>query len=115
MADPKVSAPVDSEPRCAWSESDDQFYEEGRCVTGKPALFYNCNECGPVCESHVCRCRPSLLAERAAAARRATIERCLAGLRKLGVPEIALAPVVAYLAGVDCQVSGIKTGSEARR
>jgi hypothetical protein len=86
-----------SEERCAWSLDDDENYPEGRCTTGKPALFYNCNESGPVCEEHVCRCRPSRLTERLEKARRDMIERCLSGLRKLGVPEAALGPVLVHL------------------
>jgi hypothetical protein len=87
---------VDSVPVCAWVY-DDEETPLTYCDTGKPAAFYNCNESGPVCEEHICRCRPSLLTERVEKARRGTIERCLAGLRKLGVPESALVPVIDHL------------------
>jgi len=107
-----TSAPVNSDHRCAWSREYDP--DEGepptppeRCSSGKRALFYNCNEAGPVCEDHTCRCRPKLLTERAEKARRDTIERCLRGLRRLGVPEAALVPVLAHL-----RVSGTNSERE---
>jgi hypothetical protein len=104
---------VDSDAQCSWhwetydaSEGETPTPPE-YCSTGKPALFYNCTEHGPVCEDHTCRCRPKLLTERAERARRDTIGRCLRGLRLLGVPEEALAPVLAHL-----QVSGITSERE---
>jgi hypothetical protein len=86
---PETIAPVDSDQPCAWSrETYDPLEGElptppERCATGKPALFYNCNESDPVCEDHVCRCRPSLLTERAEQARRYKIERVLRNAREL--------------------------------
>lgn len=82
-------APVESAPRCAWERDaghddldDDPFVlDKERCTTGKPALFYNCNENGPVCEEHVCRCHPSLLTERAEKARRDLIARAIQSAR----------------------------------
>jgi len=62
---------MEQETSCVWErETYDPFEGEAptppeRCTTGKPALYYNCNEHGPVCEHHTCRCRPSLLMERA--------------------------------------------------
>lgn len=90
--------------KCAWSyETYDPLEGETptppvECTTGKPALYYNCNEFGPVCEDHTCRCRPKLLTEREEKARQDTMERSLRGLRRLGVPEQLLDPVVRHLA-----------------
>lgn len=58
---------TDAVTSCTWStefDPDDPSAKLEYCATGKPALFYSCNESGPVCEEHVCRCRPSLLSER---------------------------------------------------
>lgn len=79
---PDGTPPVDSVPMCAWIYDDEDSHSE-RCATGKPALFYSCNETGPVCEEHVCRCRPSLLATRADKARRELVTRALQGARQL--------------------------------
>ncbi len=72
-----VTEEVSAPPRCAWSyETYDPLEGEAptppvECTTGKPALYFNCNEWGPVCEDHTCRCRPQLIAEREAARRKA--------------------------------------------
>lgn len=93
---PEGSASVDSVPACAWIY-DDEETPLVYCDTGKPALFYNCNESGPVCEDHTCRCRPSLLTERKEKARRNTITRAMLVLQREGVPEAALEPILRWL------------------
>jgi len=109
----KGSGPLISKTGCTWHVFDeDDHVVVMTCSTGKPALFYNCNESGPVCEEHVCRCRPSLLTERAEKARREAIEpieRIIRELRKLDVPEEVLAPVLEYL-----RVNEVGNGSEQK-